>query len=263
MVGIFDLPKALMERIVGEFRICKHPSTNAALQPGPFEKPLPTDHRLKAQPLSRISQVCREWRKLSQPLLYATYVKSENLAYPENEKVQLSRSLRLFLRTLMERPDLAKHVNHLILGPWESSHPLTHIDTNSHHSLRRKLNEKLAIRQRMHRTSPPIGNPFLERLACWSNKPGWRRLLSNTQDHFDQDEDVEVALLLTLLPHSRDLKIHVANQMTALLFAVLEEAAIKEPQHFSQLETISVYAQRRTLRWKETPCDNHYHEREN
>ncbi|GKU00087.1 unnamed protein product [Fusarium langsethiae] len=82
------------------------------------------DHAIEAQQaLSRLSRTCRRLRSIAQPILYHCYYSrrksgsSHNIEFSgdtDNRTCEIG-ILRAFLRTLLQRPDLAKHVRALAL----------------------------------------------------------------------------------------------------------------------------------------------------
>ncbi|RGP60822.1 hypothetical protein FSPOR_10425 [Fusarium sporotrichioides] len=82
------------------------------------------DHAIEAQQaLSRLSRTCRRLRSIAQPILYHCYYSRRNSGSSHNIEFSGDTDnrtceigiLRAFLRTLLQRPDLAKHVRALAL----------------------------------------------------------------------------------------------------------------------------------------------------
>jgi hypothetical protein len=85
---------------------------------------------LNTRSLASFSKVCVKWHYIVEPVLYPRPMKPANtLKYTillprQSEYARVcppKYSLRLFLRTVIEHPHLAKNIKKLVLGPWTDS----------------------------------------------------------------------------------------------------------------------------------------------
>ncbi|GAB7350542.1 hypothetical protein MBLNU459_g1125t1 [Dothideomycetes sp. NU459] len=154
------------------------------------------------QALARVCRTCTRLRAIAEPLLYRTYVKPPNALKPdrlgpeiiENSNLRLHRAnrhLRCFLRTLIERPDLARLVRFMTLGEWDTAWSLRKAgaftelpDQDLVHSYRLATKE-IWLRK-------PWAVKWVSYLACGI-------------------EDAEVALLLSLTTNLTELDIALPN----------------------------------------------------
>lgn len=154
------------------------------------------------QTLARVCRTCTRLRAIAEPLLYRAYVKPPNAFKPdrlelemiENSNLRLhkaNRHLRCFVRTLIQRPDLASLVRFMTLGEWDTAHSLrqagafTEIPDQDLVHLYRLATRKIWIRK-------PWAVKWVSYLACGI-------------------EDAEVALLLSLTPNLSELDIALPN----------------------------------------------------
>ncbi|KAI6756827.1 hypothetical protein HG530_011425 [Fusarium avenaceum] len=112
-LSIGDLPVEIFAAICRN--LCVHCQHAHVVDLPPDE----IDHAIEAQQaLSRLSRTCRRFRNIAQPILYHCYHsgrQSELSNSPEwwadaDARRREVETLETFLRTLLERPDLAKHV---------------------------------------------------------------------------------------------------------------------------------------------------------
>ncbi|KAF1346294.1 hypothetical protein BDV97DRAFT_39469 [Delphinella strobiligena] len=68
--------------------------------------------------INSMSLACKELRSLAEPVLYNTFVKPTNLPWITEEGPE-NYTLRYFLRTLLERPELVASVRTLVLKEWD------------------------------------------------------------------------------------------------------------------------------------------------
>src|SRR6478736_7546654 len=115
-LSIGDLPVEIFTAICRN--LCVHCQHAHVVDLPPDE----IDHAIEAQQaLSRLSRTCRRFRNTAQPILYHCYHsgrQSDSSSSPEwwgdtDARRREVETLEGFLRTLLERPDLAKHVRAL------------------------------------------------------------------------------------------------------------------------------------------------------
>ncbi|KAG5755352.1 hypothetical protein H9Q70_002028 [Fusarium xylarioides] len=115
-LSIGDLPVEIFTAICRN--LCVHCQHAHVVDLPPDE----IDHAIEAQQaLSRLSRTCRRFRNTAQPILYHCYHsgrQSNSSSSPEwwadtDARRREVETLEGFLRTLLERPDLAKHVRAL------------------------------------------------------------------------------------------------------------------------------------------------------
>ncbi|KAJ4131413.1 hypothetical protein NW768_005598 [Fusarium equiseti] len=115
-ISLEDLPVEIFTTICRN--LCVHCQHAHVVDLPPDE----IDHAIEAQQaLSRLSRTCRRFRNTAQPILYHCYHsgRQSNLSNsPEwwddtDARRREVETLETFLRTLLERPDLAKHVRAL------------------------------------------------------------------------------------------------------------------------------------------------------
>lgn len=127
-MSIQDLPDELLLRIFKPFTVIQKyddPFINADIPNAQ------TSENTKS--LARFSKVCVKWHNIIEPILYSTFTKpnnsfTRNLAWNSFERPRdytyvskPNRSLRLFLRTIIERPHLAQSITRLCLGSWDET----------------------------------------------------------------------------------------------------------------------------------------------
>ncbi|RGP68923.1 hypothetical protein FLONG3_7984 [Fusarium longipes] len=115
-LSIEDLPVEIFTAICRN--LCAHCQHAHVVDLPPDE----IDHAIEAQQaLSRLSRTCRHLRSIAQPILYHCYHsgrQSDLSNSPEwcantGDRRREVETLKAFLRTLLQRPDLAKHVRAL------------------------------------------------------------------------------------------------------------------------------------------------------
>jgi hypothetical protein len=126
------------------------------------------------QTLYRLSIVSKDLNYLTNPYLYSTY--SSPVANADS-------STFLFLRTIIRRPDLARHVKRVFLHSFESS--------NSSHPM-----------QRQHKLSDEDNELFKIEVRYFCDSRNDLKLNETWLRELKRDsEDARVALLLALLPN--------------------------------------------------------------
>ncbi|KAF2141538.1 uncharacterized protein K452DRAFT_298253 [Aplosporella prunicola CBS 121167] len=149
--------------------------------------------------LAQVSLVCRALEKVTQRFLYHSFVTAEyNLHYR-----RFSRRIRPFFRTILLRPDLARHVRAVAIESW----PTSSFDDAPipEHAL--SLCRDAVAR---------LDWPTADLKAQWI-----RRLTEKDPRH----QDAEVALLLAMLPNLRELSLEDVWEKPKLTIAVLRAAA--------------------------------------
>jgi hypothetical protein len=161
--------------------------------------------------LASCSRVCVKWHSIVEPILYSTLTKADNTTLEgltflpdQNEYgsvVPPNRSLRLFLRTIIEQPHLAEDIKKLVLGSW--------IDCVNMHDgqwpLRIRVREpdldvRQAYRKALGRLVRHRSRNSLMGLLYWSD------FVDNALDGY---EESELILLLLSVPNLRTL--HLAQ----------------------------------------------------
>jgi hypothetical protein len=157
--------------------------------------------------LASCSKVCVKWHSIVEPILYSTLTKPDNTTLEEltfllgqNEYgsvVPPNRSLRLFLRTVIEQPHLAENIKKLVLGSW--------IDCVSMHDGQWPLHIRVrepdpgvrqAYRKALGRLARHRSRNSLMGLLYWSD------FVDNALDGY---EESELILLLLSVPNLRTL----------------------------------------------------------
>jgi hypothetical protein len=123
-MSIQDLPDELLLLIFQSF---------ADSQEGddPFESiNIPSEKtKSNTSSLASLSKVCIKWHYLAEPILYSNLTKPSNISLERDilpgqnmyTHVPPKQSLKLFLRTIIEQPHLAKSIKKLVLGSWVDS----------------------------------------------------------------------------------------------------------------------------------------------
>lgn len=146
-------------------------------------------YRFSLKGLHGLSSTCKRTRQLAQPYLFQTCIKSENRHDGTTHQMQHPNAhFRLFLRTILERPDLAACVNMAVMYRWESNETLENrwtIPTPPANDL-----AQLYIEAALNHSLPDD-----EHQQYW---------MDCLQRGF---EDAEVALLIASSPNLRTLKI--------------------------------------------------------
>ncbi|KAF5001808.1 hypothetical protein FGRMN_783 [Fusarium graminum] len=113
-ISIGDLPVEIFAAICRN--LCMH-CQHAHVVDLPSDE---IDHAIEAQQaLSRLSRTCRRFRSTAQPVLYHYYHSGTQPGSPDSSEWRIDSNIRrrgidnleTFLRTLLERPDLARHIS--------------------------------------------------------------------------------------------------------------------------------------------------------
>lgn len=148
------------------------------------------------QSLISLSSTCRFVRRLSEPKIYEYCIKSENRHELSSTSPRLPPNTRLrkYLRTILERPELASLVTKAVLNCWEADH-CSRFDIDS--------------------TPPGIDLAELYKRAASKHPLHTQQMdwISSLERGF---EDAEVALLLASLPHLESLEITLPNPFDLL-----------------------------------------------
>lgn len=161
--------------------------------------------------LARVCRTCKKLRDLAEPVLYHNYSKpaitnvqvthldlddGDDHADPERagsvNNIQPNLSLRRFIRTLIERPDLAAHVECISLRQWET------IDTLAFSGL--KTCPRPAEEARVYYMT-------VSRLLSCSMSQSW--VTAWLYALSESIEDAEIAFLLALTPNVEQLELDV------------------------------------------------------
>ncbi|THX14642.1 hypothetical protein D6D13_02734 [Aureobasidium pullulans] len=156
--------------------------------------------------LAGFARVSKTWYGVIAPILYSTYVKPDN-AYRRSSPpiatlaplyAQPNKNLRLFLRSIITRPKLARDVTKLVLGSWD--HTMTCFQYNNMLSSASGLANSL----RQSSVAIPPGD-FLRsgyKATLLSLRLTVAQFVTNL---FGGDEDAEVGLLIALTPNVHEL----------------------------------------------------------
>ena len=157
--------------------------------------------------LAALCATCKRFRLIAEPMLYSIFIKPENVydRLAPNSVLQSTRHepngvLRLYLRTLLDRPDLAAQVQTVQLRAWE---------------IEERLDDDLFWAGVTVAPGEPVP-PSLELARKFYQAA--TRLVSDLDSRLDWliclcrgDEDAEIALLLALLPNVERLQIVFPN----------------------------------------------------
>lgn len=136
--------------------------------------------------INSLSLACKELRCSIEPVLYSTFVKPKFLPWltgggPENY------TLRSFLRTLLERPELVTHVRTIVLRDWDWD--VRHLDGSYRIEELEQPKQRLA---RLEQAQIQLYMSASSRINLGNSQKMWLRHL------YAGHEDAEIALLLTL-----------------------------------------------------------------
>lgn len=156
--------------------------------------------------LTSLCKACRRFKFLAEPILYSVWVKPENRCKRKEPNTLFQPSihepcltLRKYLRTLIERPDLASHVKVLQIQAWETEETL-----KGEWSEEGESYEATTLPP-----SAPMAHSFYETASqLLPDGPARREWLIAL---CRGDEDAEVALLLALLGNLQALQIVLPN----------------------------------------------------
>jgi hypothetical protein len=205
-MSIQDLPDELLILIFRPFaKIQEHDD--------PFESiNVPSeDTTSNIRALASCSKVCVKWHTIVEPILYSTFTKpgitrlEDSTFLPDQDGevsvVPPNRSLRLILRTIIERPHLAEDIKKLVLGSW--------IDCVSMHD------GLWPLHFRVREPDPDIRQTYRKALGRLARHRGrnslmgllyWADFVDNALDGY---EESELILLLLSAPNLRTL--HLAQ----------------------------------------------------
>lgn len=163
--------------------------------------------------LAGFARVSKTWYGVIAPILYSTYVKPDNAYHRSSPPIatlaplyaQPNKNLRLFLRSIITRPKLARDVKKLVLGSWD--HTMTCFQYNNMLSSESGLANSL----RQSSVAIPPGD-FLRsgyKATLLSLRltpaPPCTRVAQFVTNLFGGDEDAEVGLLIALTPNVHEL----------------------------------------------------------
>lgn len=176
--------------------------------------------------LAAICRTCKQLNNVATPLLYQAFVKPKSTLRWRDKPSQRVGNLRPFLRTIVERPDLAKLVKIVYLGPWEM-HDFRAIHTIPDRRLRDMFTQSIV------------------NINIGPEQDKW------VDDLLSSQEDAEVALLLCLLTDVVDLSIKLApcserreSKRNFYFCEVFKEALTSSPRvhNFKELKHISLHS---------------------
>ncbi|GAB7340847.1 hypothetical protein MBLNU457_7208t1 [Dothideomycetes sp. NU457] len=203
-----DLPEELLHLIITQC-ICEVPEDYAASFAGLY------NDNLKI--LNRLCLTSRRLESTARGLLYHTFVKPENLHSTRRRwygigQISDNVVLRRFLRTLIQRPDLRKHVKRLVLLRWKD-HLTRHHQVSSRLSAQDERDFKQILSQALEQYHLKDG---VDR--AWKNALLADHWTPPTLDGAQSKrypnycEDAEVALLLLLVPNIDTLEIDIPGK---------------------------------------------------
>ncbi|KAG9757008.1 hypothetical protein KCU73_g4625, partial [Aureobasidium melanogenum] len=161
--------------------------------------------------LASFSKVCVRWHRVIEPILYSTFTKPNNTGvkvhrqvYKPGYQAEPNKTLRLFLRTIIEQPRLAKNITKLLLGSW--------IET-----ARQQVSQNPSVKIAPSAPDPSIRQTYvkaLERLGRFTGSSARSRYIrsdnlwsGSNSCILGGDEGSELALLLLLAPNLRVLRL--------------------------------------------------------
>ncbi|KAF1355395.1 hypothetical protein BDV97DRAFT_104027 [Delphinella strobiligena] len=227
-----ELPNELLSNIFEHFVIRSSSEIG-----NKFTKGCPSSQKIKD--LAAICRTCKRFNVFTTPLLYQTFAKprtliSQNGGNDVVDAMKLPANLRPFLRTISQRPDLAKLVKIVSLGTWELQKGCRrHVCTTQPLDTELKTWYSQAVSKFVLRAS---------------RQRQWVADLSSGQ------EDAEVALLFCLLENVQDLSIqlaacskkHTGEKEDFLYWSVLQAAlpdnCTKGIHPFASLKSISIHS---------------------
>lgn len=175
--------------------------------------------------LAQLCMVCRHTRHVAEPLLYRNYSKRSSIWHPHEH------SLRTFITTLIERPELRQHVRSLYIGAW-SQQCFTCIT--------------LKKRKRMPFPSG-LYSILIEHVESSALGDDWREALQAGE------EAAEIALLMSLVPNLEHIEFHMSDLRSPGFYVpqyfwpdlLVASAGWDPARHFHNLRSVLVH--RRTL----------------
>ncbi|KEQ70343.1 hypothetical protein M436DRAFT_66265 [Aureobasidium namibiae CBS 147.97] len=171
--------------------------------------------------LAHLCRVSRRIRYIAEPLLYRNYSKRSTIWHPHEH------SLRIFLTTLFERPELLQHVRSLYIGAW-SQQCLT--------CLTLKKKKKMPC-------SSGLYSIYSEHVRSSALDDGWREALKAGE------EAAEIALLMSLTPNLEHIEFHMSDMRSPEIYipqyfwpGLLVASAGWDPAcHFRRLRSVMVH----------------------
>ena len=219
--ALLNMPVELIGQVLSYFPLWDYNENESNTSP----------HAPSLTTLSHICLACKALRALAEPVLYSTFVKPESKSRRGRGKVE-SQTLRKFLRTLLERPELRIHLKTLVLGhwDWQQTHPSP--------------------------DNPPSAPPpsaFRKLVLCLAEQVSLGARQQAWMQHVRAGyEDAEIALLLIMVPAVKHLAIqipecradhrHLAddNWYRTVLRASLEESTQRPFHSFTRLERLTL-----------------------
>lgn len=137
--------------------------------------------------------------------MYSTFIKPDNDYRPGRRSgiwQQPNIALQQYLRTLIERPDLAQKVKRLIIGSWTQPLTLAEAESDPPYWLTAWATHRPRISIAQDASSFDIFQAVLEKI-CRSNDGGRAARFSHRL--LSESEDAEVGLLLLLTPNIEEL----------------------------------------------------------
>ena len=110
-----NIPTEILLHILSNLKAVRHPDIAF------HDKSFAEESIKNSSTLAKLCLTCRSIRNVVQPVLYQSYYKPRILpAHVACKSTSLNHRLRLFLRTLVERPDLARDVRTMTIEGWET-----------------------------------------------------------------------------------------------------------------------------------------------
>lgn len=190
------LPNDVLLLILDQFSVRKHDSSR--MHDSQFEVDVPHFQTV----LARLCRTCKHVKPAAEYYLYQAYIKPRPNPRPRirpnhhpngtprslfRSPEQSQRNLRHFLRTIVNRPDLASHVRHLAIGGWKIA----------------ASSVRLTRRHPARGTITDLYMNAAHRVALGDYKDEWITDLSHGL------EPAEIGLLLTLTSNLHELEIGV------------------------------------------------------
>lgn len=208
MYTLVDLPEEILYLIVTKC-ICEIP--------GEYSQSFTGIYNDNLKVLNRLCRVSRRLCRVSTGLLYHTFVKPENLHSTRRRwygigQISDNIVLRRFVRTLIQRPELRKHVKRLVLLRWKDHHTRHH-QVSSRLSAQDEREYKQVLSQALEQYHLKDG---VDR--AWKNALLADQWTPPTLDaaqprrYPNYCEDAEVALLLLLVPSVDTLEIDLPGK---------------------------------------------------
>lgn len=189
--------------------------------------------------LAQLCRVSRRTRYVAEPLLYRNYSKRSTIRHPHEH------SLRIFLTTLNERPELLQHVRSLYIGAW-SQQCLTCIT----------LKKKKQIP-----CSSGLYSIYSEHVGSSALGDGWREALEAGE------EAAEIALLMSLTPNLEHIEFHMSDLRSPQSYVpkyfwpglLVTSAGWDPARHFHQLRSVMAHRRHLGVRYDEVEWYGYHH----